>query len=104
MQELNESSVYGDKEITKPECGNHIHKRMGTGFRILVIKCPQIKGGKGGLTSQYFVKLSTYYRKSIMDFVTQSKVAENIKSAVNKMKINNVAGLHHSIHNDDPIE
>ena len=39
-----------------------------------------------------------------MDFVTQSKDPENIKSAVNKMKINIMAGLHHSIYNDDPIE
>ena len=39
-----------------------------------------------------------------MDFVTQTKDAENIKPAVNKMKINVMAGLHHSIHNDNPIE
>ena len=104
MQELNKSHVYGDKEITKLECVNHIHKRMGPGLGNLIKKCPQIKGGKGGLTSQYIVKPHTYYRKSIMDFVTQSKDAENIKSAVNKMKINIMAGLHHSIHNNDPIE
>ena len=104
MQELNESCVYGDKEITKLECVNHIHKRMGTGLRNLVKKCPQIKDGKGCLTSQYIVKLSTYYRKSIMGLVTQYKDAENIKAAVNKMKINIVAGLHHSTHNDDSTE
>ena len=38
MQELNESRVYGDKEITKLECVNHIYKRMGTGLRNLVKK------------------------------------------------------------------
>ena len=91
MQELNESCVYGDKEITKLECDNHIHKIMGIGLTNLVKKCPQIKGSTGSLTSQYNVKLSTYYRKSIMDFVTQSKDTENTKSAVNKMKINIMA-------------
>ena len=43
MQELNESRPYGDKEITKLECANHIYKRMGTGLRNLVKKSPQSK-------------------------------------------------------------
>ena len=44
------------------------------------------KGGKGDLTFQCVVKLSTYDRKPIMDFVTQSKDVENIKSAVKESR------------------
>ena len=69
LQALNDMKVY-DTEITKLECVNHIHKRMGTGLRNLVKKCQHIKGG---LTAQFIEKLSSYYRKSIMDFVTTSK-------------------------------
>ena len=103
LQALNDMTVY-DTEITKLECVNHIHKRMGTGLRNLVKKCQHIKGGRGGLTAQFIEKLSSYYRKSIMDFVTTSKDLEEQKSAVENMKINIIAGLHHSVCNDDPKE
>ena len=39
-----------------------------------------------------------------MDFIIKSEDAKNIKSTVDKMKNNIITGLHHSIHNDDPIE
>ena len=103
VQALNEMKVYGsDTEITKLECVNHIHKRMGTGLRNLVKKSPFIKGGKGGLTTILIEKLSSYYRKHIMDHVTSSKNSDDINEAVKKMKINILAGLHHSVHNDNP--
>ena len=96
IQKLIKSRVYGDKEITTLECVNHIHKKIGTGL--------EIKGGKSCIIYQYIVKLSTYYKKSIMDFAVQFIDAEDMKSVVDKMENNIIAGLHHSIHNHDPIE
>jgi len=105
LHALNENQVYGPSfQITKLECVNHIHKRMGTGLRNLVKTCPHIKGGKGDLTIPTIEKLSTYYRNHIMSNVTESKNSADINAAVKKMKINIMAGLHHSITNDDPDE
>ena len=48
---LNELQPYGDDvTIEKLDCVNHVHKRLGTGFRSLLKSSPHVKGGKGGLT------------------------------------------------------
>ena len=105
IQALNESQVYGsDVEITKLDCVNHVHKRMGTGLRNLVKKSPHVKGGSGGLTAGMITKLSSYYRKHIMDHTTSSKDPNDINNAVKKMQINILASLHHSVANKNPNE
>ena len=104
LQSLNELQPYGQMKITKLECVNHIHKRMGTGLRNLLKSNPNIRGGSGGLTAQMITKLSSYYRKHIMDHQTSSKDPVVIQESVKKMKINILASLHHSVKNDDPAE
>jgi len=105
LQALNELKPYGqDTEITKLECVNHIHKRMGTGLRNLLKTNPNIRVGSGGLTAQMINKLSSYYRKHIMDHTTLSKDPDDIQEAVKKMKVNILASLHHSVQNQDPEE
>lgn len=105
LQALNELQPYGSEvTITKLECVNHIHKRMGTGLRNLLKTNPAIRGGSGGLTGHMINKLSSYYRKHIIDFTTDSKDSTDIEEAVKQMKVNILASLHHSVRNDDPAE
>ena len=105
LQTLNELKVYGDSlQISKLECVNHIHKRMGTGLRNLVKKLCHITGGRGGLTNKLIDQLSSYYRKHIMDHTTTCKNPDEISEAAKKMQINILAGLHHSIQNKDLME
>ena len=42
LQSLNELQPYGQMKITKLECVNHIHKRMGTGLQNLLKSNPNI--------------------------------------------------------------
>ena len=94
-------------ELPESDAGssvNHIYKRMGTGLRNLVNKSAHVKGGNGGLTGNMINKLSRYYRNHIMDYVTKSNDPIVLNIAVEKMQINILAGLHQSVHNDDPSE
>ena len=64
LQSLNSVMPYGNNvTITKIECVNHVHKRMGTGLRNLLKTSPHVRGGSGGLTSKMIDKMSSYYRK-----------------------------------------
>ncbi|KFM59404.1 hypothetical protein X975_13527, partial [Stegodyphus mimosarum] len=87
---LSNLKIYGDIQIVKEECLNHVAKRLGTGLRNKV-KEWKIKGEclggkkKGNLTEQTITKLTNYYRKAIRDNVPD----------VAKMKTAIFASLYH---------
>lgn len=72
---VKESGVYGEKQIEKWECVNHVAKRLGTGLRNLckqtVIKVGKgkstktILGGKNKLTGKVIENLQFYFGLSI---------------------------------------
>ncbi len=67
---LVESKVYGDIQITKEECVNHVSKRMGTALNNLTQQCKAQKnsiGGKGKLTKEKIIKIQNYYGRAIKD-------------------------------------
>ena len=99
---LNELRPYDEKEIQKLDCVNHVHKRMGAGLRSLVKTNKEVKGGKGGLTAKHINSMSSFYKKAIMDNVTDSKNSAEIEKTVNKMQIRILANLHHSVYHPDP--
>lgn len=76
--------VYGDKEIKKEECINHVAKRLGTALRNKVVewrtKGVNISGRKeGSLKETTIVKLTNFYRKAIK---VNIPVVNNMKTAI----------------------
>lgn len=70
LTHLNTHKIYGDIEIQKVECLNHVSKRLGTGLRKLVkdsvgSKAPMGGKGHGNLTEPVIKKLTAYYRNGI---------------------------------------
>lgn len=93
---------YGDIEIQKLDCVNHVHKRMGKGLRNLRKTSSVVKGGAAGLTDALITSLTDYYRAAIMKNTTSSKDPAEITEAVNKMKTEIVAGLYHTVEHENP--
>ncbi|GFO40999.1 hypothetical protein PoB_006750400 [Plakobranchus ocellatus] len=65
-----EVAPYGEAQIEKEECLNHVGKRLGTALRNLVSDCSKRKitlggRGKGTLTQKAIRKLSIYYSRAI---------------------------------------
>ena len=64
------SKVYGDVQVTKEDCVNHISKRMGTALRKLSAEA-KLQGssisGKGKLTNAKILKIQNYYGRAIKD-------------------------------------
>ena len=63
-------NVYGDTEISKEDCVNHVSKRMGAALRNLKAEAKAAKkpiGGKGKLTDEKVVKIQNYYGRAIKD-------------------------------------
>lgn len=92
---LSESKVYGDVNIVKEECINHVSKRLGTGLREVVKKSKAkgiTLGGKkhGSLKEETIKKLTNYYQNAII----------KNKGDVHKMKTAIYATLFHAISND----
>lgn len=59
--------MYGDVELNKEECINHVAKRLGTELGKLASsgkKAGSINRGYGKLTQATIVKLTAYYRKA----------------------------------------
>lgn len=62
---------YGDTDVKKEECLNHVSKRLGAALRTLVsderARGVRLGGNrKGSLTSAVMTKLQSYYRQAIM--------------------------------------
>lgn len=84
LSHLNSAKIYGDKEIEKIECINHVSKRLGTALRNLVKdnkKTGSKLGGKsyGSLKDTTITKLTTYYRNAIQNNIGS---LDNMKKAV----------------------
>ncbi|GFO19521.1 hypothetical protein PoB_004602600 [Plakobranchus ocellatus] len=65
-----EVAPYGEAQIEKEECLNHVGKRLGTALRNLVSDCSKKKitlggRGKGTLTQKAIRKFSIYYSRAI---------------------------------------
>ena len=100
LKALNEElKPYGDTNIGKSECVNHVHKRMGTGLRELKKKNPHISGGTGNLSEPKITVLSDYYKTAIMSNTTSSKNVEVQKEHLKSMQKDCLAGLYHNIGN-----
>ena len=81
---LQDLAIYGDKEIKKNECLNHVAKRLGTGIRNIVKdnrKSGITLGGKkfGSLKEDTIVKLTNYYRKAIKNNIPD---VQQMKTAI----------------------
>lgn len=84
LSHLNASKFYGDQEIHKVECINHVAKRLGTALRKVVQdnkKTGSKLGGKayGSLKDSTITKLTAYYRNAIQNNVGN---LESMKKAV----------------------
>ena len=66
-----EAKVYGEVEVTKEDCVNHIYKRMGTALRRLSVEA-KAQGssisGKGKLTNAKIMKIQNYYGRAIKEY------------------------------------
>jgi len=66
-----EAKVYGEVEVTKEDCVNHISKRMGTALRRLSVEA-KAQGssisGKGKLTNAKILKIQNYYGRAIKEY------------------------------------
>ena len=66
-----EAKVYGEVEVTKEDCVNHISKRMGTALRRLSVEA-KAQGssisGKGKLTYAKILKIQNYYGRAIKEY------------------------------------
>ena len=89
---LQDLKPYGDAvELTKLECVNHAHKRMGTALRKLA-KAEKLGGhGAGRLTLDKCNRLQSYYRNAIQGNLDN---IDDMKQAV-------LATLKHSMSTDD---
>ena len=67
---LVQNKVYGEIEIKKKECENHVAKRMGTALNNLVAQGKAQKdsiSAKGKLTKDKIIKIQNYYGRAIKD-------------------------------------
>ena len=89
---MQDMQPYGDDvELTKLECVNHAHKRMGSALRKLT-KTAKLGGqGAGRLTLEKCNRLQSYYRNAIQRNLGN---VQDMKTAV-------WATLHHSMSTDD---
>ncbi|KAK0049761.1 hypothetical protein Bpfe_020782 [Biomphalaria pfeifferi] len=62
-----ESKPYADKAVTKLDCINHAHKRMGTALRKLAKESHLGGRGVGRLTEKKCDSLQNFYRGAIID-------------------------------------
>ncbi|KAJ4447487.1 hypothetical protein ANN_09494, partial [Periplaneta americana] len=94
---IKQLQVYGEGiDIRKEECVNHVAKRVGKGLQNIVREwrgTDSSIGGKkkGSLTAEMIPRLQNYYRKAIIDNI----------SDVNKMKKAIYATLDHAMSTDD---
>ena len=87
---LQDIQPYGDIVLSKLECVNHAHKRMGTALRKLT-KQENLGGQEEGrLTADKCNVLQSYYRTAIQNNLGNM---DNMKNAV-------LATLHHSMSTD----
>ena len=70
---------YGDQAVSKLECVNHAHKRMGTALRKLSKENRLGGKGTGRLTERKCDNLQNFYRGAILDNLTS---VEAMRSAV----------------------
>ena len=87
-------SPYGDLEVEKEECINHVTKRMGTALRNMVEKSKaegEQLGGRGRLTEERIKKLTNYYGKAIKDN----------RNDLDKMEQAVLASFFHTLSSDD---
>lgn len=78
---LQEEKVYGYIAISKEDCVNHVHKRMGAALRNLLQKNkgegrPSL-GGKGKLTGELVAKLTNYYGWALKEHQGHIEEMEN---------------------------
>ncbi|XP_055882678.1 uncharacterized protein LOC129925822 [Biomphalaria glabrata] len=85
-----ESKPYADKAVTKLDCINHAHKRMGTALRKLAKESHLGGRGVGRLTEKKCDSLQNFYRGAIIDNIPD----------VSKMRNAVWAGLYHSMSTD----
>jgi hypothetical protein len=78
--------------VTKLECINHAHKRMGTALRTLTKKEGLGGRGLGKLTKAKCLSLQKYYRGAIVN---------NLKTGVDAMRSGIWATFFHCISTDD---
>ncbi|GBN10289.1 hypothetical protein AVEN_54458-1 [Araneus ventricosus] len=95
FQHLTETKVYGDIEIKKEECVNHVSKLLGTALQNCVKEWRSrgvTLGGKshGSLKEKTIQKLTQYYQNAILK---NKGNADKIKTAI-------YATLYHSISTD----
>ncbi|KAK3910283.1 Dextranase [Frankliniella fusca] len=82
FQHLQSLNVYPGIQLEKEECVNHVAKRMGTGLREKVKQCKAQKitlggRGEGALTDNKIDKLTSYYRKAIINNIPNVKAMQN---------------------------
>lgn len=97
LAHLNELKVYGEQELEKIECLNHVAKRLGTALRNVVrvnrgTETPL--GGKyhGSLKDSTINKLTAYYRNAIQN---------NLQDNIEDMKKAIYATLYHCSSTDE---
>ena len=91
FRQVVELNPYPGHEITKLECINHAHKRMGTALRNLSAKAKLGGKGQGKLTAKKCKALQNFYRGAIL----------NNQGSVDVMKAQIWAGLLHCMSSDD---
>ncbi|KAK7108809.1 hypothetical protein V1264_016475 [Littorina saxatilis] len=78
---VEESAPYGERrKVTKLECVNHVHKRMGTTLRKQAQENRLGGRGQGRLTAEKCRRLQDYYRGAILSNV--DKTEDNMRNAI----------------------
>ncbi|KAK0065702.1 hypothetical protein Bpfe_005135 [Biomphalaria pfeifferi] len=73
-----ESKPYADKAVTKLDCINHAHKRMGTALRKLAKESHLGGRGVGRLTEKKCDSLQNFYRGAIIDNIPDVSKMRNL--------------------------
>ena len=65
-----EAKVFGEVEVTKEDCANHISKRIGTALRRLSVEAKAQSSsvsGKGKLTNAKIWKIQSHYERAVKE-------------------------------------
>lgn len=95
FKELTELKPYGDTELVKEDCINHVSKRLATALRNVVTDCKKrgvTLGGRGcGMLTQNTIrKLTIYFSRAIRG-----------QTSVEEMRRAILASLHHGYSTDE---
>ena len=104
LNDLNDKhKPYGENiSIDKLDSVNHVN-HVGKALQNIRKTSSIVKGGAGKLTDVTINKLTDYYRSAIRKNTTSSNDPKVILQLRNR-KTDILAGLYHSVKNDDPAE